>query len=110
MAILIEGISVVIRAEALLKKYRGGWNAFLAIVPNNTLCSDNELTRVGFMTPQDVGAFVNKLEQAGLEFLRSGNAVDLVVVDQLRGSTTPCRYNHNPWCINKMRPARCIVF
>gem|GEM_PF-2708438 len=20
------------------------------------------------------------------------------------------RYNHNPWCINKMRPARCIVF
>jgi len=92
MAILIEGISVVIRAEALLKKYRGGWNAFLAIVPNNTLCSDNELTRVGFMTPQDVGAFVNKLEQAGLEFLRSGNAVDLVVVDQLRGSTTPCNW------------------
>jgi hypothetical protein len=92
MAVLIEGISVVIRTEALLKKYPGGWGAFLAIIPNKTLCSDNELTRVGFMTPQDVGSFINILQQAGLEFQKSGNAIDLVVIDQLRGPTTWCEW------------------
>jgi hypothetical protein len=92
MAVLIEAISVVIRTEALLKKYPGGWNAFSVIVPNKTLCSDNELTRVGFMTPQDVGAFINKLQQVGLEFLQSENTIDLAVVDQLRGPTTSCAW------------------
>jgi hypothetical protein len=90
MAVLVEGISVIIRNEAILKKYSGGWNAFLAIVPNRTLCSDSELTRVGFMTPQDVGIFIKRLQQSGLEFLCSGNAIDLVVIDQLHGPTTPC--------------------
>jgi hypothetical protein len=90
MAVLIEAISVVIRTDALFEKYPGGWNAFKKIVPNKTLCSDNELARVGFMAPQDVSAFVGKLQQAGLVFLRSEKAVDLAVVDQLRGLTTPC--------------------
>src|SRR5689334_25092681 len=92
MAVLIEGISVVIRTEALLKKYPGGWNAFLAIVPNRTLCSDNELTRVGFMTPQDVKAFVTQLQQSGLEFLRSETPIDLAVVDQNQGPIRPCNW------------------
>ena len=110
MAVLIEAISVVIRTEALLKKYPGGWNAFLTIVPNKTICSDNELTRVGFMTPQDVGAFINKLQQAGLEFLRSENAVDLAVVDQLRGPTTPCdwlEFGHINMSSNGNKVATC---
>ena len=90
MAVLVEGISIVIRIDALLKKYPGGWNAFVAAVPNKTLCSDNEIARVGFMTPQDVRAFVTQLEQSGLEFLRSENPVDLAVVDQLQGPIRPC--------------------
>ena len=90
MAVLIEAISVVIRINVLFEKYPGGWNAFKKIVPNNTLCSDNELARVGFMAPQDVSAFVGDLQQSGLVFLHSEKAVDLAVVDQLRGPTTPC--------------------
>lgn len=90
MAVLIEAISVVIRTDALLEKFPGGWNAFVKIVPNNTLCSDNELARVGFMAPQDVSVFVGKLQHAGLVFLHAEKAVDLAVVDQLRGSTTQC--------------------
>jgi hypothetical protein len=53
MAVLIEAISVVIRADTLLKKFPGGWGAFKLIVPNQTLCADNEIVRVGFMAPQD---------------------------------------------------------
>jgi len=90
MAVLIEGISVIIRVEALLDKFAGGRDAFMRIVPNQTLCVDDEIIRVGFMTPQDTESFVKRLEDAGLEFLRDGEAIDLAVVDQLQGISSKC--------------------
>ena len=92
MAVLIEGTSVVIRADTLLKKFPGGWEAFKRIVPNKTLCADNEIVRVGFMSPQDVESFVKKLQGAGLEFLRDGEAIDIAVADQMRGLTSKCTW------------------
>ena len=92
MAVLVEGISVIIRVDSIHQKYPGGWSAFEAIIPNNTFCSDNELARVGFMVPQDVETFVRKLQQAGFVFTQAGKAVDLAVVDQRQGPTTPCEW------------------
>jgi hypothetical protein len=92
MAVLIEAISVVIRADALLEKFPGGWDGFKTIVPNQTLCADDEIVRVGFMSPQDVESFVDKLESNGLEFLRSGEAIDIAVVDQMRGLSSKCSW------------------
>lgn len=92
MAVLVESISVVIRVDALLKKFPGGCEGFKEIVPNQTLCADNELVRVGFMTPQDVEPFIAKLQEAGLEFLREGEAVEIVVADQIRGFTSKCNW------------------
>lgn len=54
MAVLIEAISVVVRKDAIEKRFPGGWDSFLDEIPNNTLCTDGELVRVGFMSPQDV--------------------------------------------------------
>ncbi len=90
MAVPIEAISVVIRAEALLAAFDEDWEAFVAVAPNRTLCADGELVRVGFMTPDDVQAFVALLEGRGLVYVRDGRAVDLNVVDQQRGPMTPC--------------------
>lgn len=90
MAVLIEAISVVIRAEAILKKYPGGWDGFKNIVPNQTLCADNVIVRVGFMSPQDVESFVERLQSNGFEFLRGGEAIDIAVADQMRGLTSKC--------------------
>ena len=90
MAVLIEGISVITRADSLLEKFPGGWKGFEAIVPNQTLCADNEIVRVGFMMPQDVEAFIKALQKAGLVFQKDGAAVDIAVVDQRRGLTTRC--------------------
>jgi hypothetical protein len=90
MAVLVEAISVVIRADAVLEKFPGGWDGFKAIVPNQTLCADNEIIRVGFMYPQDVESFVKKLQRCGLEFLRDGEAIDIAVADQMRGLTSGC--------------------
>lgn len=90
MAVIIEGISVVVRRARIEESYPGGWDQFVADCPNQTLCADHDLARVGFMTPIDVEAFVRHLEQSGLIFTRAGKAADIVVVDQLRGPTGPC--------------------
>jgi len=110
MAVLIEAISVVIKADALLSAFSGDWEAFKRIVPNKTLCADNELVRVGFMTPDDVQAFIEKLETYGLCFRKDGKALDIAVVDQQRGLTTECswaEFGHVNIGNGKQRVAAC---
>lgn len=92
MAVLIEAISVVVRKDSIVNHFPDGWNGFMDIVPNRTLCADGEIIRIGFMTPQDVGSFVEKLKSHGLEFVRDGEAVEIAVVDQMRGPTTKCSW------------------
>ena len=90
MAVLVEGISVVICVDSIKARYPGGWEAFAANAPNATLCWDGELARVGFMSPGDTKAFVEALEDLGLTYLDGGTARDMLVVDQQRGPTAPC--------------------
>ncbi|KIX11525.1 hypothetical protein [Dethiosulfatarculus sandiegensis] len=92
MAVLIEGISVVIKVESIFSKYPGGWGQFKQEVPNKTLCSDNELARVGFMAPDDVRHYCNFLSTKGLIYLADGQAQDIVVADQIRGFTCKCTW------------------
>lgn len=90
MAVLVEGISVIVRRDAIESKYRGGWAAFVADVPNATFCADDEIARVGFMSAADVEAFIEGLQLEGLSFLEGGKAIDVAVVDQQRGLATQC--------------------
>ena len=102
MAVLCEAISVVVRRDAIDAYYAGGWGQFVNCVPNATLCTDGELARVGFLTPNDVREFVDDLVDSGLQFesktkflglFGSGrNRSDIVVVDQHQGATMQC-----PW-------------
>jgi len=87
MAVLVEAISVIVRRDAIEKRYSGGWRSFLNAVPNKTLCFDEDLVRVGFMSPADAETFVRSLEKDGLTFIRNRQAIDIVVVDQMRGPT-----------------------
>ena len=90
MAVLVEAISVIVRVQAIHHRYPGGWDAFLQVHPNRTLCSDKELARVGFMIPDDCQSAVDDLGHCGIIFLKEGRSHDLVVADQLRGFTVPC--------------------
>ena len=90
MAVLIEATSVVIRRSSIDKKFPGGWDAFVQEVPNQTMCTDGKLVRVGFMTPDDVGQYVNSLESNGLIYLKNDEACDLVVADMLKGFPVKC--------------------
>jgi len=90
MTVLIEGISVIIKREVIEQRFPGGWQAFVNDVPNQTLCADDELARVGFMTPDDVGDYISHLENFGLIFQQDEQAVDIVVADQQQGLTISC--------------------
>jgi tetratricopeptide (TPR) repeat protein len=89
MAVLVEGISVVVRRDALERKLRHGWDDFVDLVPNST---DGVLAAVSFMTPFDVGAFVSTLVERGLVFVEGEEAVDFAVVDQRTGPTGPASW------------------
>jgi hypothetical protein len=92
MSVLCEAISVIIPISVLDTKYPGGMDAYRRACPNATFCADLHLTRVGFMVPDDVRRFVERLLAARLIHLQRRSALDLVVVDQLRGPTTPCEW------------------
>jgi len=92
MAVLVEGISVLVRKDAIKNKMQGGWQRFLLTVPNSTLCYDDELARVGFMDPTATGEFIEELESMGLTYIEEGHPVDLLVCDQQRGPMLDCEW------------------
>jgi hypothetical protein len=92
MSVLIEAISVIVQKRAIEERFPGGWAAFEDAVPNGTLCADDDLARVGFMSPPDAKAFVAELETQGLRFLVDGVAGDIAVVDQQQGLLNPCAW------------------
>lgn len=89
MSVIIEAISVVIRQDTLAEKYPGGIRAYIDNAPNSTICCDGYLARIGFMDPADARAFIATLETHGMQFLQDNKAVDIAIVDQLRGPTAP---------------------
>lgn len=90
MAVLIEGISIVVRRDRIESKFQGGWENFIALCPNKTLCSDENLVRVGFMARQDAIKYADKLKNLGLVFFQDNQFIDFAVVDQLVGPTVKC--------------------
>lgn len=97
MAVIIEGISVVINGKDLVGEKFKDNDEFKSIVPNETLVADGELMAVAFMDPNDVQKFITVLEEYNLTFLKDGKAKDIAVVDQRHGFTVPCdwaQYGH----------------
>ncbi|MFM2032505.1 MAG: hypothetical protein RLZZ297_1270 [Chloroflexota bacterium] len=93
MAVLCEGLSVVIRRPAIATRYIGGFDAFLAALPDpQTLCMDDHLVRVGFLAARAVKTYTDTLVAHGLVFIAADRFVDMAVVDMQGGVTMAC-----PW-------------
>ena len=90
MAVLVEGISVLVRKDSIQNKMTGGEARFRLLIPNSTFCEDEQLARVGFLDPADVGAFIDELNNVGLSFVEKHKCIDIVVCDQQRGPTADC--------------------
>ncbi len=90
MAVPIEGYSVVVRDSTLAAKYPGGVDAYRDGCPNNTYCSDGNLSRIGFMNSHDADTFIAQLAAAGLTPFRDGTAEDVALVTRHAGLSKPC--------------------
>ena len=90
MAVLVEGLSVLVRKDSIRDKMIGGEARFKLLIPNNTFCEDDDLARVGFMHPDDVRAFIDELINVGLAWLTDDKFVDIAVCDQQKGCTLNC--------------------
>lgn len=92
MAVLVEGISIIVRARPIIEKYEGGWEAFLSACPGGPICADGELVCIGFMDPRDVKQFATTLSSNGLTYRADGEAVDFVLADQQQGLSAACKW------------------
>ena len=90
MAVLVEATSVILRRDSIGRIFPGGWEAFGAAVPNATLCYDDDIARVGFLSPSEVEGYVKHLQRIGLKVSSQEKYVDLAIVDQCRGLIAGC--------------------
>jgi hypothetical protein len=92
MAIIVEAISVIVLTAAIETKYPDGWEGFVEHAPNQTLVSDGEIARLGFMNPAGVEAFVESLKVLGFKFDEESQTSEVCVVDQLKGKLSDCEW------------------
>ena len=92
MAVLIEAISVVVRRETIANKYRGGLDQYIEDCPNRTLCMDEDIVSVQFMTGRNAFDFVGSLEHDGFRYVVNNEYDEIAVVDQFLGITLPCEW------------------
>ena len=69
MAILVEIISVILRIDAMDEAYPGGWACLQAEWPQEMVCADGELARVGFTDVGEARNFVSSLIPYGGGFV-----------------------------------------
>lgn len=86
MAVLVEGISVIVRRLDIDAKYPGGWDGYVDDCPNATLCADEHIARVGFMAPPDARVFVERLGSHGFRVDPNDGRCDVAVVDHVAGT------------------------
>ncbi|CDG56107.1 conserved hypothetical protein [Halomonas sp. A3H3] len=90
MAVLVEATAVIVRAAAVEQRISGGWEALGDCLPEQGVCSDDELVSISLVDPAEVRRLVDRLVALGLRFDWEGNLEDIAFADQKRGLITPC--------------------
>jgi hypothetical protein len=92
MSVLVEAFSIIVRNDSLESQFPGGVAAYRDSVPNQTFCTDQSITRVGFMPSTDAEHWLESaLVEHGLGLdLTTGMSSTTVVIDQMKGPTRPC--------------------
>lgn len=90
MTVSARGFSVIVRNKTLEERFPGGVAAFQRLSPNRTFCTDQQISRIGFMHQDDANAFIAKLTAAGLEPFRGNVSVDVALTDPSFGLHHRC--------------------
>jgi len=94
MPVLVEAINVIVRNEMIEEKYPGGLGSYWVDSPNRSMCSDDYVTRVGFLALDTFRQFIDRLMELGFRFVAEDELIDIAVFDQEEGMLRPCRWLH----------------
>ena len=90
MAIAMECINIIVPKAVIAAKYPGGVAQYQKD-GGPTFLEDDYLTRGGTMNWYDAETVIRDLEKLGIQYLDgNGKAVEIVVVDMIKGPLTPC--------------------
>ena len=85
MAVLIEGLSVIVRRWDVNRRFPGGLRSYRALCTNGTFCTDGQLVRVGFLSTDAALIFMAGLQDVGFVGVSDGMSIDSCLVDQRHG-------------------------
>lgn len=92
MTVLVEGISVIIKLEAINRVIPDGFEGFRQHVPNFAWCKDDNLVRLAFLSEEEAKEFTDKLESLDLVYQGEEGAQDFALVDQIYGPAIRCNW------------------
>ena len=90
MAVLIEGVCLLLRCEAVAKLYPGGVSALAEACTAEAVCADDDLMALTFDDSDAAEDYLAELEQYGFRHLYNDMAVDAVLADPHLGPVSPC--------------------
>jgi len=90
MSVLIEANNIVVRIETIEEKYPGGVDQYIEDCPNRSMCMDDEIIRIGFLTLRETEQFVRYLESLGFRCVTNGQFDEIAALDQFEGFCYPC--------------------
>lgn len=90
MAVLIEGVCLLLRCEAVERHYPGGVTALAEECPAAGACADDDLVALTFDDSDAAEDYLAELESYGLRHLVDDMAVDAVLADPHLGPVSPC--------------------
>ena len=85
MSVLAEGFSVIVRVSTIETTLEGGIETYVKLVPNRTFCSDQYLTRVGFLDLPTANDFLERLRAVGFTHQNIDEGPDVAVLHQGEG-------------------------
>ncbi|HET8935015.1 MAG TPA: hypothetical protein VFN67_16315 [Polyangiales bacterium] len=90
MAVLIEGVCLLLRCDAVERLYPGGVKALASSCTAEAVCADEELMSLTFDDSDAAEDYLAELEQYGFRHLVHDLAIDAVLADPHLGPISPC--------------------
>jgi hypothetical protein len=90
MAVLVEGVCLLLRCDAVERLYPGGVAALADACTAEAVCADEELMALTFEDSDAAEDYLAELEQYGFRHLVDDMAVDAVLADPHLGPISPC--------------------
>jgi hypothetical protein len=92
VAVYCAAVSVIVRNSTIEARFPGGISTFGLSRPNETLCSDGEISRVGFLVENDARSFIARLLEAGIVPPENEASSEIALIVEGMGFLYPCEW------------------